>query len=105
MKNNITNTMKPMSEIISSLQIEGHNKDFDVNNEGQLIVLNSNKKYSADKVKILKIYRFEGMSNPGDSAILYLLQTKDNLSGTIIDSYGAENSTQITEFIKQIKTI
>lgn len=102
MKKDIINTMKPMSEIISSLQKEGHNKDFDVNKEGHLILLGSNKEYTANEVEILKIYRFEGMSNPGDSAILYLLKTKDGLSGTIIDSYGAENSTQITEFMNQM---
>lgn len=104
MKNNIINTMKPMSEVIASLQEKGHSKDFDVNKEGQLIILNSDNKYTAKEVEILKIYRFEGMSNPGDSTILYLLKTKDGQTGTILDSYGAENSSLITDFFKNIDT-
>ena len=102
MKNDIINTMKPMSEIISSLQKEGHSKDFDVNKQGDLIVLNSDKVYKPKEIEILKVYRFEGMSNPADSAILYLLKTNDNLTGTIIDSYGAENSARTSDFLKQL---
>jgi len=63
--------------------------------------------YQPADLKIIKTYRFEGMSNPDDSSILYIVETKDGrLRGYSIDSYGAQSNHDddgYDNFIRQIE--
>jgi len=34
------------------------------------------------------VYRFEGDSNPDDSAVVYAISSADGVKGTLVDSYG-----------------
>ena len=62
-----------------------------------------NNKYSPAELTIVKIYRFEGETNPGDEAILYCINTSDAKKGIIIDAYGAYSDSDFTDFLKQVK--
>ena len=46
------------------------------------------KTFSADQVVILEEHRFEGVSDPDDMAILYGLETRGGLRGTLADAFG-----------------
>lgn len=97
------NTMKTLSEISNDLKKEGHDLDFGVNDSGKLYIIGENKKtYLANELSLMKSYRFEGMSNPSDTSILYLIKTPEGNSGTLINSYGANSSKNIDEFIKKV---
>lgn len=63
------------------------------------------KIFQPAEVEILHFYRFEGESNPADSAILYAIETNDGERGTLIDAYGPYNDSQVTNFIKQVEEI
>jgi hypothetical protein len=65
------------------------------------------KIYQPEELTIVKTYRFEGESDPSDSAILYVIQAEDGLIGYSLDAYGAYSDHGDEEgydnFIRQVK--
>lgn len=89
------NKPKPMltlSQVMTKLAQRGVVNEFLMNAEGEMKYSNSDKVYQPSDLKILKSYRFEGDSNPGDNAVLYVMTDKDDNRGMVIDSYGAESN-------------
>ncbi len=77
-----------LSVAIRELQEEGYTEDFNLCNAG---VENKTKKtiYPADKLEVVKYYRFEGKSNPADNTVLYVIETATGEKGLLVDAYGA----------------
>jgi hypothetical protein len=48
------------------------------------------------------IYRYEGDSNPDDSAIVYAITSKSGSRGMLLDSYGAYADPKVTALISEI---
>lgn len=72
---------------------------------GQLENVDTKHTYSPNDVTILREHRFEGMSNPEDMSLLYVIQTIDGSKGTLLASYGANADTSIHEFMNSIPDI
>ncbi|RXJ44346.1 hypothetical protein [Gelidibacter gilvus] len=64
--------------------------------------LNSKKRYAPEEVLLMKEHRYEGMSNPSDMSLLYVIKTKDGSQGTMLASYGANADNSIHEFMNSI---
>jgi|UPI0003494F15 hypothetical protein len=98
MKNNIMegtgniDKMTTLSQVMTRLAQRGIHREFRMNENGEVKLDNSEKSYLAKELTIIKTYRFEGASNPDDSAVLYLVKGSDGNLGIIIDSYGAESN-------------
>lgn len=104
MDKTIKNTMKPLSEVMNDLKKQGHQLDFTISKEGILSTLDDpRREITPNEVSILETYRFEGMSNPSDNSILYLLKIRSGETGTLVNSYGAESTALIDKFIKHLK--
>jgi hypothetical protein len=52
---------------------------------------------------ITEYYRFEGMSDPEDSSVIYALESKDGHKGIIIDAYGAYSDEHISAFLSNVR--
>ncbi len=65
-----------------------------------------NKFYQPQDLKIIKTYRFEGDSDPGDMSIIYLIEANDGLIGYSMDAYGTYSTHDADEgydnFVRQI---
>ena len=96
--------LRSLSEVIEAVKKDGYTKNFMANEEG-LVNLDTNTTYAPHDVKISNFYRFEGESDPGDSSILYAIETKDGEKGILTDSYGAYSDTNVTDFIKEVEEI
>jgi hypothetical protein len=97
--------MKTLSECMTSLKKHGFEHDFFVTEEGYIKSYVSEQTWSAGDVKIENFYRFEGQSDPGDSSILYALETNDGVKGMISHPYGADSDGKVEDFIKKIEDI
>ena len=84
--------MLTLSQVMNKLAQKGVVREFSMNEKGEMHLTNSDKNYKATDLSILKTFRFEGDSNPGDNAVLYVAQDKEDNRGMIIDSYGAESN-------------
>jgi len=62
----------------------------------------SKKSYSPEDVSIIKEHRYEGMSNPSDMSILYVLETSDGNKGTLLAGYGPSANLELHEFMSAI---
>lgn len=59
---------------------------------------------SPEDFNIVEFYRFEGMTNPSDSSILYAIEATDGLKGTMVSSYGVYADAMSFEMIKKLDT-
>lgn len=90
-----------LSVAISELQKEGYTEDFNLVDEGiESRALKS--KWKAGECDVVKFYRFEGPSDPGDNTILYLIETTDGKKGLLVDVYGADTGNVSPEMIKKL---
>lgn len=93
-------------ETLEQLKREGFTYDFNLtahalevhNEEGIQLTL------SPDDFNIVKIFRFEGMTNPSDESILYAIESNIGLKGTILSSYGMYADAMSNEMIKKLDT-
>lgn len=97
------NNFKTLSGTMKVLAADGFIDDFKAE-ENSIKALYSKKEYQPEDLKIVKSFRFEGMTNPDDESILFAIIAKDGIKGTLLMSYGAEQSQNV-ELVKQIKEI
>lgn len=96
--------MKSLATCVNRMITEGYTEDFKMTEQG-LESLNKQKKYSPEQIQIVNFFRFEGMSDPDDNAVLYVIETMDGTKGTLIDAYGIYNDARIGHFIKDVERI
>jgi hypothetical protein len=96
--------MKTSSDIINKLVKQGYTESFKVSANG-LCSQSTDKWYQPGDIKIINFFRFEGESDPADNSILYVIETSDNLKGTLMDAYGSYADRQVTDFIAQVEEI
>ncbi len=82
------NSYPSLSVAIQKLQEEGYSEDYNLHSAG---VENKNRKtiHPASDLNVIKYYRFEGMSNPADNTVLYVIETSNGHKGLLVDAYGA----------------
>jgi hypothetical protein len=91
-----------LSEAINSLKEEGYTEDFNLVEEG-LGSKTLKDSWKAGDLEIVAYYRFEGASDPGDSSILYAIETKDGIRGILVDSYAAKGHMIDPEMLKKLR--
>jgi hypothetical protein len=96
--------MKGLASCTNKMKEDGYKEDFQVTKEG-LTTFNEDKHYAPEQVKIVNFYRFEGVSDPGDNMILYVMETDDGVKGTLVDGYGAYADSDVSKFIVQVEEI
>jgi hypothetical protein len=77
--------MNTLSEVMQRLQ-ERHIPEFRFN--GTAFISGEQKQYRSKDLSIIKVYRFEGDSDPSDMSIVYLFETNDGAHGYTLNAYG-----------------
>ena len=70
----MSTTMTTLSGVLEKLRIKKQDNEFIMTAEG--FTSPAGKLYKVDELTIIKTYRFEGNSDPSDSSILYLIESK-----------------------------
>jgi hypothetical protein len=98
--------MKTLASCLNKIVKDGYTENFQVTEDGShLRSLESEKQYKPDEVHIINFFRFEGVSDPSDSAILYVVETNDGAKGSLTDAYGMYADANIDKFIKEVEDI
>ncbi len=95
--------MNNEENLMSKLEKYGYTEQFKVEKD-KLVSLTTKKKYKAADVKAANFYRFEGISDPDDTSILYAIETSDGSMGTLTDAYGMYSDDDTGAFMKQVET-
>jgi hypothetical protein len=95
-------TYTTVTDTLNTLKDEGYAFDFNLKQDCVECKSLNIQLYPADFV-IDKFYRFEGASNPDDSAIVFAISSKNGLKGTLVDAYGVYADSLSDEMIKKLK--
>ncbi len=95
--------MSPLSNRVEASKEKGFTEDFDVESATHMINNRTQIRYVPEEVDIVNYYRFEGMSDPGDSSILYEIQTSDGVKGVLVTPYGPTCPAYVAEFVARIE--
>jgi hypothetical protein len=95
--------MTTLTEVLQKLASHKQDKEFKMMENG--FTIDQKKYYEPSELTIIKVYRFEGESDPSDNAILYLIEATDGTVGYSLDAYGAasNHNEDYGEFIRRIK--
>lgn len=96
------NQYSTLAEASTELKNRGFNANLKVNENEKLVDSNGNQ-FNPTEVTLVEFHRFEGMSDPADSTIIYAVETESGEKGTVIDSFGADASEVTSDFMKQVK--
>jgi len=96
--------MDTLVECMNVLRERGYSHSFMATKEDTILDDLKNE-YKPEEVKISSFYRFEGESDPGDSSILYAIETNNGEKGVIVNSYGPTSDTKVTKFIEKVEDI
>ncbi|MGS2762996.1 phosphoribosylpyrophosphate synthetase [Sinomicrobium sp. M5D2P9] len=92
-----------LSQAMNVLRDEGYVEDFNLK-QNCLECRNGEYKVFHDEFKIDEYYRFEGMSDPGDSSILYAISSdKYKLKGQLVNGYGIYSESITDEMLDKLK--
>ena len=80
-----------LSQKIEELRQSGYTINYSVKDD-KIINIDNNTELKLDDLIIGHFFRFEGMTNPSDTSILYAINTKDNKKGTLVEGYGINSS-------------
>ena len=95
--------MTTVSEVLTHLKEEGYTVDFNLRDDclmgpGDALQLYPNE-FLVDKH-----YRFEGMSDPGDEAVVYAISSpRHGVKGTLVNGYGISSEALSAEMVKALQ--
>ena len=58
--------------------------------------------FRADEVRICDCFRFEGVSDPGDMAMVYAIESRTGVRGTLVDACGVYSNPAVSEFMARV---
>ena len=96
-----SNKYDTLSDATEDLLKNGYTYNFQVSETGKLTD-NKALEFDPSEVILKEVHRFEGISNPADSSILYAVQTRSGEKGIVIDSYGADGSEVTSDFMNKV---
>ena len=98
--------MTTLSGVMAVLKERGYDTEFRLLEDGRVQSMAGDESiFDAAALKIIRTYRFEGESNPSDSAVLYLLEHTSGRTGYIINAYGAYSDYEgdvFDDFIRKL---
>lgn len=88
-----------VSQAINGLKERGYTLDFNlkatcVECEGQ--------NFNPKDFEISEVYRFEGISDPGDEAVVFAIESKNGLKGVLVNAFGIYSEPLSDEMVKKL---
>jgi hypothetical protein len=100
----IEDKMTDLSECHHRMLEKGYTLDFKITEEG-LTFPEAKKVYKPEEVNIVNYFRFEGISDPDDMEILYVMETNDGKKGTLVDAFGPYADPHVAKFLIEVENI
>lgn len=100
-------SMTTYSQVLNILPEKGYGNELTINRAGANFD-GSDTLYTPEQLKIVKVYRFEGESDPSDMAVIYLIHSETEEKGFILNAYGTysdQDNPYYDEFIKRVPIV
>ncbi|MBL7832535.1 MAG: phosphoribosylpyrophosphate synthetase [Cyclobacteriaceae bacterium] len=80
-------TFDTLSQAMTALKQEGYVYDFNLHPEW-IECPPLNRRFGPQHFHVDQVHRFEGMTNPDDSSVLFAISSSDGVKGLLVDAYG-----------------
>ena len=70
---------------------------------GRLHASGIERGYGPPDVRVRDHRRFEGVSDPGDTSVVYAIETVDGVRGTLVDGYNVYADPAIGDFLRDVR--
>jgi hypothetical protein len=90
-----------LAGVMEDMAERGFTEHFKVEN-GRLRAVGKGERFSPDRVVVTEYYRFEGVSDPDDMAILYGIETRNGIRGTLTDAFGFYADARVGAFMSNV---
>ena len=80
---------------------QGYTSNYKIK-EDKICDIENDISFGSDEVHIVDEYRYEGMSNPNDMSILYILEGPGKSKGTLLLPYGPNADAELGWFMKEV---
>lgn len=94
-------TYETLSQAITGLKNLGYTHDFNLQPDS-IECRPINKKLFPEDFHVDEVHRFEGMTNPDDSSVLYAISSSDGMRGLLVDAYGMYATSITPEMLKKL---
>jgi hypothetical protein len=95
--------MDTVSQVLNKLKNEGYTLDFNLR-DNCLVCHGNSLQIFPDEFVVDKHYRFEGLSDPGDEAVVYAISSaENNVKGTLVNGYGIYSNEIAHDLVKALK--
>jgi len=94
-------TFETLSKAIQGLKKDGYEYDFNLHPD-VIECADVRQKFAPNEFHVDAVYRFEGMTNPDDSSVLYAISANQGLKGLLVDAYGVYAESLTPEMIKKL---
>ncbi|HLZ17327.1 MAG TPA: hypothetical protein VKQ08_09820 [Cyclobacteriaceae bacterium] len=94
-------TYETLTAAIQDLKMRGYTNDFNIHPEW-IECPPMQLKFKADEFHVDEVYRFEGATDPDDSAVLFAIQSSSGVKGILVDAYGAYTDSMSPEMIRAL---
>ncbi|GAA4206512.1 hypothetical protein GCM10022289_27590 [Pedobacter jeongneungensis] len=92
-----------ISGALTDLDSRGYNLDFNLTPDG-LECKSIDLFLMPEEFEIEEVYRFEGMTDPADSSVVYAISSNvGNLKGVLVDGYGMYAENVSPELLNKLK--
>ncbi|SDY81432.1 phosphoribosylpyrophosphate synthetase [Hymenobacter psychrophilus] len=95
--------MTTLSQVLNGLKKEGYTVDFNLE-DNCLVCHGDSLQISPNEFLVDKHYRFEGMSDPGDAAVVYAISSaRHGVKGTLVNGYGISSEALSAEMVQALR--
>jgi len=98
----IMHSYATLTEAINDLKKRGFNCDFNLR-ETHIERVGSSEQLSPREFEITEVYRFEGETDPADESVLYAIESKTGLKGTMVNAFGTYADPISDELVAKLR--
>lgn len=93
-----------VSEAVNDLKQRGYTANLSVEAEKDCLASDSPfAELSPDQFSIDEVYRFEGMTDPGDEMIVYAISSHDDtIRGVVVNAFGIYSSYRSSRLVEHL---
>ena len=86
---------------VDDLTRRGFTEDFRVV-DGKLRATGTRETFRPEELVISEFHRFEGISDPDDMAIVYGVEARNGLRGTVVDAFGVYSDPALGALLEHV---
>ncbi|MAY83050.1 MAG: phosphoribosylpyrophosphate synthetase [Flavobacteriales bacterium] len=98
----MNNQYQTLSQASKALASQGFVNEIEIKNDKEAII--DGEVCNVENMDIVEFHRFEGMSNPADSSVIYAIEDKEkHCKGVLIEAFGVDASQAASSLLKNLE--